>query len=155
VYPERLTSTDDQKSSHSCMILYWGAKNCPSIHLASLHNQRLYQVYRLPDSCIQLSQLPGSRPMAQEPGPAQCVARDWPRPGATLARLRSDPASYTTESSGTHTTGTPFNKKYANEPSLISGLRWRFHFTKKRSIPKIILTSQVRRVFVAGGSCHV
>ena len=40
-----------------------------------------------------LTQLPGSRPMAQEPGPAQCVARDWPRPGATLARLRSDLAA--------------------------------------------------------------
>jgi len=53
------------------MILYWGAKNCPSTHLTSLHNQRLYQMCRTPGSCIQLALVTGSRPMA--PGPV----RSW------------------------------------------------------------------------------
>ena len=39
-----------------------------------------------------LTQQPRSRPMAHEPGPIQCVASDWLRPGATQARLRFDPS---------------------------------------------------------------
>jgi hypothetical protein len=55
--------------------------------------------HRVPDSCIQLAQvtatlgqLPGPRPMAHELGPTRYIARGWPRPGAILARLQSDPS---------------------------------------------------------------
>ena len=60
--------------------------------LASLQNQGFYQMCRLAQVTATLNQLPGSRPITHEPGPIQCVAREWPRPGATLARLRSDPS---------------------------------------------------------------
>ena len=84
---------------------------------ASVQNERFYQMCRVPYSCIQLAQVaatlaqqPGSRPI---PDPTWCVARDWPRPGAILAWLRSDPGARRASQCQQRPTPTPFNMERA------------------------------------------
>ena len=82
--------------------------------LALLQNQ----LYRVPNSCIQLArvtatvaQLPGSRPMAHEPGLVRCVAREWPRPGTvSMTRLQRSRAL---TSRVNRSQRTPPERKYA------------------------------------------